>query len=250
MPTGSFFTHEYVGFPLLCFHAAFSYAHNIFFLTTPTFDKKTKRKTQRRLVRLIKYNTTSTILSPTMKFRQLRILLRAVVWLLGLLVVCSRSHSRGASTVTAWTCRGEYRYRTRLGSESSNNHKETSAFLRTAVPGPPLDTKPDYENIHGPLGSVVDGVFQNVFRAALAAQVVTVGTADNLPADDDDDYAAIVALAARMNRQYTNRTEIHVRAQTVLRNLFPSWLPVRAMPYIMHWKRVRLSHGCFCDSMP
>jgi hypothetical protein len=42
--------------------------------------------------------------------------------------------------------------------------------IRTVL-GPDLDTKPDYENIHGPLGKTVDGIFLSVFRMQLARHV-------------------------------------------------------------------------------
>ena len=39
------------------------------------------------------------------------------------------------------------------------------------VPGPPVKTKPDYDNIHGPLGKAMDDVFLSMFREKLAEQV-------------------------------------------------------------------------------
>lgn len=39
------------------------------------------------------------------------------------------------------------------------------------VPGPPAETRPDYENIHGPMGKAVDDVFLAMFRTKLAEQV-------------------------------------------------------------------------------
>jgi hypothetical protein len=36
------------------------------------------------------------------------------------------------------------------------------------VLGPPRETKPDYENIHGPLGKSVDNLFMKIFREQLA----------------------------------------------------------------------------------
>ena len=97
-------------------------------------------------------------------------------------------------------------------------------FVQTAVPGPPLESKPDYENIVGPLGRFMDQIFMKVFRKQLAEQV----GADSVY----DDYRAIIDLASQMNRKIANRTEIHQRAEKVLINLFPSWMPVRA------WRRI------------
>jgi hypothetical protein len=76
----------------------------------------------------------------------------------------------------------------------------------------------------GPLGRRMDRLFCSVFRHQLAAQV---GGADSKLAADD--YQGIIELAARMNREISGREEIQQRAQTVLRNLFPSWMPVRVM---------------------
>ena len=39
------------------------------------------------------------------------------------------------------------------------------------VSGPDADTKPDYENIHGPMGKMVDDVLLSMFRTRLAEQV-------------------------------------------------------------------------------
>eukprot|EP00977_Amphora_coffeiformis_P016203 scaffold4947_cov160-Amphora_coffeaeformis.AAC.3 len=171
--------------------------------------------------------------------------------LLLLLLACSNTNTynsiwrRSASVVDAFTTTFYRTYRLRqrstpstttttalfdteeLSSEKNNmeddQRRRRQAFLKTAVPGPSLDTKPDYESIVGPLGKFVDNVFQQVFRDELALQVVGEG---NATAGIPDGYAGIVELAARMNREFAhNRTEIHVRAQTVLRNLFPSWMP-------------------------
>jgi hypothetical protein len=54
---------------------------------------------------------------------------------------------------------------------------ESARIVRT-VRGPDLATKPDYGNIHGPLGKVVDRLFLTVFRTQLAKHV---GVDSNLP---------------------------------------------------------------------
>lgn len=75
-----------------------------------------------------------------------------------------------------------------LGSSSSvdnsdkmiidlNNGGDKSARVRT-VRGPDLATKPDYENIHGPMGRAMDKLFLTVFRTQLAKHV---GVDSNLP---------------------------------------------------------------------
>ena len=46
------------------------------------------------------------------------------------------------------------------------------------VKGPDLETKPDYENIHGPLGKTMDSVFLTMFRTEMAEKV---GVDSSLP---------------------------------------------------------------------
>jgi Beta-carotene isomerase D27-like, C-terminal len=141
------------------------------------------------------------------------------------------------------------------GSSSSNNTNRaassavavsSASFYDMAVPGPPLETKPDYENIVGPLGRWMDSLFMTVFRHQLEYYSSTTTTLHNAASRNDnnnsqqqqqqspqprplfsvhDEYQSIIDLAATMNRAYTNRTEIHVRAQRVLNSLFPSWMP-------------------------
>ena len=123
------------------------------------------------------------------------------------------------------------------GTPLSAEDRRLQAFLSSAVPGPSIDTKPDYDNIVGPLGRWVDRLLMTMFRQELAAQVLAgqeqsssmaAATANQQqPAYAMDDYRGIIELAATMNRDISNRTEIHTRAQTVLSNLFPSWMPVR-----------------------
>jgi hypothetical protein len=96
---------------------------------------------------------------------------------------------------------------------------KTTAKTGSTVPGPPVDTKPDYANIIGPLGKRMDQVFLSVFRGKLAEQV---GVDSSLPSTD---FKAITDLAGAMNARFTNRLEIQRRAHAVLRALFPSWLP-------------------------
>ena len=39
------------------------------------------------------------------------------------------------------------------------------------VMGPPIETKPDYEKMHGPLGKTMDKVFMTVFRTKMANKI-------------------------------------------------------------------------------
>ena len=123
-------------------------------------------------------------------------------------------------------------------SSSSRNSSSSSSrkdqFLKTAVSGPPLETKPDYENIVGPLGRWMDTLFLVIFRQKMAEQAAKAANhhhhhnnmsssstihQDARDDDDDDassssripltDYRGIIAVAADMNRRSTSRTEVH-----------------------------------------
>ncbi|VEU36959.1 unnamed protein product [Pseudo-nitzschia multistriata] len=85
--------------------------------------------------------------------------------------------------------------------------------------GPDPATKPDYANIHGPLGKAVDDVFLWIFRTRLAE---FVGVDSSLPKTD---YDGLIELTAALNARYSDREEIQTIAQKTLRSLFPSWLP-------------------------
>ena len=39
------------------------------------------------------------------------------------------------------------------------------------IDGPPIETKPDYESIHGPLGKAADDLFLSIFRTKMAEKV-------------------------------------------------------------------------------
>lgn len=86
-----------------------------------------------------------------------------------------------------------------------------------AIRGPPIETKPDYDAIVGPLGRTVDNFFLGLFHRKLAENV---GFQTN-----ETGYAAIIDLTAKLNARYSDRKEIQRRAQNTLKDMFPSWLP-------------------------
>ncbi|KAL3931082.1 MAG: hypothetical protein SGBAC_011471 [Bacillariaceae sp.] len=94
-----------------------------------------------------------------------------------------------------------------------------SAIYAKTVKGPDVATKPDYEQIHGPLGKALDRLFLTIFRTRMAEQV---GVDSALPKDD---YEGLMELAAAMNARFSDRSEVQKTAQNILRSLFPSWLP-------------------------
>ena len=101
-----------------------------------------------------------------------------------------------------------------------------TAYSRTTIEGPPLDTKPDYSSIHGPLGPFVDRVLMSLFRVKLAERLNrpsnNIQTADSNLALDD--FMGIIELTSSMNSQYNNRTEVQEIAREVLVSLFPSFI--------------------------
>ena len=101
-------------------------------------------------------------------------------------------------------------------AETSKLRRPSEEFLATAVPGPSIDSKPDYESIYGPMGPLADRLFQAVFRAKLAEHA---GFDSPLQG-----YAGIIDIAAKMNRRYS-RDQVQQRAQQVLVSMFPRWMP-------------------------
>jgi len=82
------------------------------------------------------------------------------------------------------------------------------------IEGPSLETKPKYEDIHGPLGAFLDRVFLIVFRSKMAENV---GVDSDLPADD---FKGLMELTAAMNARYSDREQVQNIAQNVLRESF------------------------------
>ena len=83
-------------------------------------------------------------------------------------------------------------------------------LLRAFVEGPPIETKPDYENIHGPIGKTMDKVFLKIFRSKMAEEF---GMDSPLPYDD---YQGLMQLTAAMNARYSDKAETQRLAQEVL----------------------------------
>lgn len=102
-----------------------------------------------------------------------------------------------------------------LGASKPSDYSP-KPFAESAVLGPDLSTKPDYENIHGPLGPFMDSVFQNLFRSELEKAVGLNATKPG--------FEGITELAAYMNFALPPE-EVHDKARTVLNRLFPSWMP-------------------------
>jgi len=78
------------------------------------------------------------------------------------------------------------------------------------IDGPPEETKPDYENIHGPLGPQIDKFFLKLFRRKLAENV---GFDSSLP---QNSYKGIMELATALNSRYSDRTKVQTVAKSTL----------------------------------
>jgi len=104
-------------------------------------------------------------------------------------------------------------------SEAGSTTSKNKVTLPGFIDGPSLETKPEYETLHGPLGKGADKLFLEIFRSRMAEEV---GVDSNLPRDD---YQGLMELTAALNARYSNRQEVQHVAQNVLRSLFPSWLP-------------------------
>lgn len=62
--------------------------------------------------------------------------------------------------------------------ELSIQRRSSSHASLNVLKGPDPETKPDYENIHGPLGKNLDRVFLKMFRSRLAENI---GVDSSLP---------------------------------------------------------------------
>ena len=94
---------------------------------------------------------------------------------------------------------------------AKKNAQQQRSNLISFVPGPSIETKPDYDNIHGPLGKTLDKVFLKLFRSKLAENI---GIDSKLPKDD---YQGIMELTTALNSRYSDRKQVSKIAQNTLR---------------------------------
>ena len=131
----------------------------------------------------------------------------------------SRTHLLATSSSSSLSLKEGGRKRTTATSTKKLNTNTvatsaTAKFLATTVTGPDRTTKPDYHNIHGPLGKGVDDLFLAVFRHQLAYYVGVDSSRQNT------DYAGLIELSSALNARYSNRTHIQTIAQQTLRTSF------------------------------
>jgi Beta-carotene isomerase D27-like, C-terminal len=122
----------------------------------------------------------------------------------------------------------------------------TTTTTTSAMIGTDPTTKPNYDQMIGPLGKWVDDFCLTLFRNQLRDQVLLQWNFNHHHQQEDDplradpayygtaNYTQIVALAAAMNARGHNDQKpkhpnapyrIQSAAQQVLRNMFPPWLP-------------------------
>ncbi|KAL7540237.1 hypothetical protein ACHAXR_012526 [Thalassiosira sp. AJA248-18] len=94
------------------------------------------------------------------------------------------------------------------------------------IQGPPIETKPDYSSIHGPLGPFVDSIFMSLFRVKLAERLNRPDNDIRIPDSklELNDFMGINEITLAMNTQYSNRTQVQEMAREVLVSLFPSFI--------------------------
>ncbi len=96
------------------------------------------------------------------------------------------------------------------------DHKNSDVAVRRQlfIEGPPLETKPNYDEIHGPLGPFLDKIFLIVFRSKFAA---SVGIDSKLPKNN---YQGLMELTAALNAKYSDKAQVRATAQNVLRKCY------------------------------
>lgn len=105
------------------------------------------------------------------------------------------------------------------GQHYSNDKEKTNVPLnRRRIQGPPIETKPNYNEIHGPLGKFLDSLFLQIFRSKMES---ITNISSPLPKDN---YQGLMDVATQMNRQYSKK-EVRMLSREILKSLFPPWLP-------------------------
>jgi hypothetical protein len=116
--------------------------------------------------------------------------------------------------------RPNFTSRIRSNTVRCNESLQPEGNQFTVVEGPPLETKPDYNKIIGPLGSTLDQLFLIIFRHKMAQQIGK----ENDSKRAYNDYGGLMELASTMNI-INSKDDVQLLSQNVLKSLFPSWLP-------------------------
>ena len=78
------------------------------------------------------------------------------------------------------------------------------------IDGPPQETKPNYEEINGPLGPAIDRLFLSIFRSKMAEKV---GIDSKLPYNE---YSGLMELTTALNARFANKSQVQNVAQDIL----------------------------------
>ena len=113
----------------------------------------------------------------------------------------------------------------------STQYRRQPSFAATSkssgtIMGPPIDTKPDYSSIHGPMGPLVDSFLMSLFRRKLAEELNRPSNSIQIQDSNCtyDDFNGIIELTSNMNSRYNNKTQIQEIAHRVLVSLFPPFI--------------------------
>lgn len=78
------------------------------------------------------------------------------------------------------------------------------------IDGPSEETKPNYDEIYGPLGPTFDKLFLTIFRSKMAEKV---GIDSKLPKDD---YQGLMELTSALNARFSEKDQVRQIARSVL----------------------------------
>lgn len=132
------------------------------------------------------------------------------------------------TTLTSWSAsslsvmykpisgtRPAFRYHVPI-STSSKTFISTS-FNENTIEGPPVSSKPDYSNYHGPLGKLIDKMFMFIFRVQFARKL---GVDSKLPRTD---FGGIVELTNALNSRFSDKEKVQTICVDVIKSIFPPW---------------------------
>jgi hypothetical protein len=97
---------------------------------------------------------------------------------------------------------------------SSASTTTTTATTAPFIQGPPRDTKPDYGNIHGPMGKMVDQILLRIFRSRMAEHI---GVDSKLP------QVSTTTTMNQIERQILEGWPTRYNPETTLSVLYP-WI--------------------------
>ena len=96
----------------------------------------------------------------------------------------------------------------RTETSSCNIYKED-----LLTEGPPISSKPDYSQIHSPLGALVDNFFLYIFRVQFAKNL---GVDSRFPRSD---FRGIIELVNALNSRYSDKETIQQLSMDIISEL-------------------------------